>query len=166
MRINVSDLLHGRIKSIRISQELTLDLEPLKDHGVVNAGPVQLEGQVYNVDDDVLVDVEYKVELKYSCDRCLKDVTRTVEGRIIRDLHDEDHDESDHETMQILIDHELDLQFVLQEELLLNMPMQVLCDPDCQGLCPVCGADLNTDPCDCDSEKIDPRLEGLKDFFR
>lgn len=166
MRINVSEVIRGRVKAIPIEFQMDLDLEMLTDHGIVNARPVQLEGQVYKADNDVLVDVTYEVEVDFSCDRCLKDVTRMVEGRITRDVQNEQGDDPDHEAMQILIDHELDLQSVLREELLLNMPMQVLCDAECQGLCPVCGADLNTDPCDCDNEKIDPRLEGLKDFFR
>jgi len=165
LRINVSDVLHGRVLSIPIKLDMKFNLEMLTDHGIVNARPVQLEGQVYKADNDVLVDVTYEVEVDFSCDRCLKDVTRMVEGRIIRDVREEQGDDPDHEAMPILIDHELDLQSVLREELLLNMPMQVLCDQDCQGLCPVCGADLNTDPCDCTNEKIDPRLEGLKDFF-
>ncbi|WP_430882832.1 YceD family protein [Fusibacter sp. JL216-2] len=166
MRINVSDVLNGKVVSIPVELEMQLDNEIMTDHGIESAKPVRLEGQVYKVDDDVLVDVTYEVELKLSCDRCLKDVTMKIDGRITRDILEEQHQDPDHEAMQILIDHELDLQYVLKEDLLLNMPMQVLCDPECQGLCPVCGADLNTDPCDCDNEKIDPRLEGLKDFFR
>lgn len=166
MRINVSDVLNGKVVSIPVELEMELDKEIMTDHGIESAKPVRLEGQVYKVEDDILVDVTYEVELKLSCDRCLKDVTMKIEGRITRDILEEQHQDPDHEAMQILIDHELDLQYVLKEDLLLNMPMQVLCDPECQGLCPVCGADLNTDPCDCDNEKIDPRLEGLKDFFR
>jgi len=165
LRINVSEVLNGRVKTIPIKLEIELDSEVLTDHGIVNTKPAKLDGQVYKVDKDVIVDLEYEVEVDFSCDRCLKDVTRTVEGRITRDIHEGQGDDPDHEAMQILIDRELDLQSVLKEELLLTMPMQVLCDTDCQGLCPVCGADLNTDPCDCDNEKIDPRLEGLKDFF-
>ena len=166
MRINVSDVLNGKVVSIPVELEMELDKEIMTDHGIESAKPVRLEGQVYKVDDDVLVDVTYEVELNLSCDRCLKDVTMKIEGRITRDILEEQRQDPDHEAMQILIDHELDLQYVLKEDLLLNMPMQVLCDPECQGLCLVCGADLNTDPCDCDNEKIDPRLEGLKDFFR
>lgn len=166
MRINVSDVLNGKVVSIPVELQMELDKEIMTDHGIESAKPVRLEGQVYKVEDDILVDVTYEVELKLSCDRCLKDVTMKIEGRITRDILEEQHQDPDHEAMQILIDHKLDLQYVLKEDLLLNMPMQVLCDPECQGLCPVCGADLNTDPCDCDNEKIDPRLEGLKDFFR
>ena len=166
MRINVTDVLSGKISSLPVDLEIELDQEIMNDHSIESAKPVQLEGKIYKAEKEILVDVSYKVELAFSCDRCLKDVTMTIEGRITRDILEEQHQDPDHEAMQILIDHELDLQYAIKEELLLSMPRQVLCDPECQGLCPVCGADLNTDPCDCDNEKIDPRLEGLKDFFQ
>ena len=166
MRINVTDVLSGKLSSLLVDIEVELDNEFLKDHNIESAKPVRLEGQVYKAEKEILVDVTYEVELAHSCDRCLKDVTMTIDGRITRDVLEEQHQDPDHEAMQILIDHELDLAYAVKEELLLNMPRQVLCDPECQGLCPVCGSDLNTDPCDCDNEKIDPRLEGLKDFFQ
>jgi uncharacterized protein len=166
LRINVTDVLNGQALSIPVKIEMELDKETMADHSIESAKPVRLEGQVYKADDDIIVDVTYEVEVELRCDRCLKDVTMKIEGRITRDILEEQHQDPDHEAMPILIDHELDLQYAIKEELLLSMPRQVLCDPECQGLCPVCGADLNTDPCDCDNEKIDPRLEGLKDFFR
>lgn len=166
MRINVTDVLSGKLSSLSVNTEVELDREFLEDHNIESAKPVRLEGQVYKVEKEILVDVTYEVELALSCDRCLKDVTMTIDGRINRDVLEEQHQDPDHEAMQILIDHELDLAYAVKEELLLSMPRQVLCDPECQGLCPVCGSDLNTDPCDCDNEKIDPRLEGLKDFFQ
>lgn len=56
----------------------------------------------------------------------------------------------------------LDLAPLLREETILDMPITALCKPDCAGLCPNCGQNLNEGPCDCDSERIDPRLAGLK----
>ncbi len=166
MRINVSEVMNGKTVSIPVDVEMALDFETITDHSIEHAGPVSVKGRVYRVEDEILVDAVYSVDVKFSCDRCLKDVTKTIEGRITRDILEENYQEDDQGDMQILIDHELDLLVIVKEDLLLNMPMQILCDPECQGLCPVCGADLNTDPCDCDNEKIDPRLEGLKDFFR
>jgi uncharacterized protein len=50
--------------------------------------------------------------------------------------------------------------------LLLSVPMQALCQPDCKGLCPTCGADWNEGPCDCPSEEVDPRWAGLADLLK
>lgn len=60
----------------------------------------------------------------------------------------------------------LDLEPMVREVLLLDAPLVPLCRPDCKGLCPVCGADLNTESCSCSTEVTDPRwaaLDELKD---
>jgi len=56
----------------------------------------------------------------------------------------------------------LDLAPLLREEAILAVPMTTLCRPDCAGLCPVCGKNLNDGPCDCEQDEIDPRLAGLR----
>jgi len=56
----------------------------------------------------------------------------------------------------------LDLAPLLREEAILAVPMVVLCRPDCAGLCPQCGQNLNEGACDCAQEDPDPRLAGLR----
>jgi uncharacterized protein len=56
----------------------------------------------------------------------------------------------------------LDLAPLLREEAILAMPMGILCRPDCAGLCPECGQNLNEGTCDCEQDDIDPRLEVLR----
>lgn len=58
---------------------------------------------------------------------------------------------------------ELDLRDAVREELVLAMPRFVECSPECRGLCPECGANLNAGPCGCRPRR-DPRwgaLDGL-----
>ena len=50
---------------------------------------------------------------------------------------------------------------ILLEQLQLNIPMKPLCRPDCAGLCPLCGADLNLGACDCSEPVGDPRWAAL-----
>ena len=59
----------------------------------------------------------------------------------------------------------LDLTPLLREQAWIAIPMKPLCRPDCKGLCPQCGANLNRDSCTCESVKIDPRLASLKDML-
>lgn len=54
----------------------------------------------------------------------------------------------------------LDLAEAVREQLLLAVPQFVECRQDCRGLCPRCGADLNSGPCGCQKE-MDPRWEAL-----
>lgn len=56
----------------------------------------------------------------------------------------------------------LDLTAALREHILLGLPMQPLCRPDCRGLCDQCGQNLNEGPCECQRETIDSRLAVLK----
>ena len=56
----------------------------------------------------------------------------------------------------------LNLKQPLREQILLAMPIQALCRPDCKGLCDQCGQNLNDGLCSCSTEEIDPRLAALK----
>ena len=60
----------------------------------------------------------------------------------------------------------VDLTEPIRESLLLAEPLQALCRIDCQGLCPVCGADRNKGDCGCDTTTVDPRLAALKQFIK
>ena len=57
---------------------------------------------------------------------------------------------------------ELELTAAIREALILEVPVILLCRPDCQGLCPQCGKDLNDGPCSCSPTPGDPRWEALK----
>jgi hypothetical protein len=59
---------------------------------------------------------------------------------------------------------ELDLSQLAREQILLNLPEQVLCREDCKGICPTCGKDLNEGDCKCGEDEIDPRWAALKDL--
>jgi uncharacterized protein len=57
------------------------------------------------------------------------------------------------------------LEDVLREQVLLSLPARSLCRPDCKGLCPRCGRNLNTEPCACEDTPSDPgwtALSGLR----
>jgi uncharacterized protein len=58
----------------------------------------------------------------------------------------------------------LDLREALREELLLAVPQFAECRPDCRGLCPHCGANLNAGPCGCRPQR-DPRWQALSDLL-
>ena len=56
----------------------------------------------------------------------------------------------------------IDLGEMMRDEFYLALPMKPLCKEDCQGLCPVCGANRNRDACTCRAEWVDPRMAPLK----
>ena len=60
---------------------------------------------------------------------------------------------------------DIDITPALLKALFMELPMHPLCRPDCRGICPDCGADLNQGECACNKDNIDLRLEKLKSLF-
>ena len=58
----------------------------------------------------------------------------------------------------------IDLDRVIFEQIMLQMPIKPLCTETCKGLCPHCGIDLNLASCHCEAETFDERLAVLKKF--
>jgi uncharacterized protein len=58
----------------------------------------------------------------------------------------------------------IDLGQMMREQFYLALPMKPLCQPDCKGLCPVCGKNRNRETCSCESTWVDPRFEVLRNF--
>jgi uncharacterized protein len=61
---------------------------------------------------------------------------------------------------------ELDLSEAVREEVLLATNPYVVCDPECPGLCPKCGANLKDGPCGCEETETDPRWDALRELKR
>jgi uncharacterized protein len=118
----------------------------------------------------VLADVEAHGTVETQCTRCLKPATQPVDVRFRDEFHSKIEvntgmalpkpDEED--PFFINENHLLDLEEAIREYGLLELPMQTLCKPDCKGLCPTCGADLNAGDCGCPQEEVDERFSALK----
>ena len=60
---------------------------------------------------------------------------------------------------------EIDLSLPARAEMALALPAAPVCRNDCLGLCPTCGTDLNSDPCDGHGDDTDSPFAVLKDLF-
>jgi uncharacterized protein len=111
--------------------------------------------------------------VQVECDRCLKAVELPVDSRFdleyvtAADYEAQQAVELSEEDLELSVfDGEtIDIDELVAEELLLAVPDHVLCNDNCKGLCPVCGADRNTVNCDCQSAEVDPRWAGLKELL-
>ena len=54
---------------------------------------------------------------------------------------------------------------LIREQVWVTLPIKPLCRPDCRGLCPECGINLNLEQCHCAEESVDPRLAVLAEFY-
>ncbi len=61
---------------------------------------------------------------------------------------------------------EIDFTPLVHEQMILSLPTRPLCGEGCRGLCPRCGANLNTGPCGCPAAPADPRLAVLHTLAR
>jgi len=101
------------------------------------------------------------------CSRCLESfrlplqVALAWSVRRVEELTPED--ELPDDEFEILPEtQELDFTARVREIIIFNLPAQPLCRPDCRGLCPVCGQNLNVRECACRREAADPRWDGLR----
>lgn len=114
--------------------------------------------------------VKGKTEVKLSipCDRCLKDVTVNfpIEIDEIFGIEDEQIVTDEDENADLAEAKTLDVDRLVYDQIEMNWPDKVLCRPDCKGLCPVCGHDLNQGDCGCNREVLDPRMAKFLDVFK
>lgn len=116
----------------------------------------------------ILVEAKTKLALAVPCDRCLKDVTihqdidvaTEIDFSKTEEQRTEDLDETD-----FVSGYDLDVDKLIYEEVLIGFPMKVLCKEDCEGICKVCGANLNEGECGCDRTELDPRMSAIRDIF-
>ena len=111
-------------------------------------------------------------ELHTSCHLCLEDATAPMKGEfnvVLRRGADGDagRDESVVETPELVTlsanEHEFSFDHYIAENLIINIPMQIVCREQCKGLCPQCGINRNNATCEC-ADTTDPRWEALRNL--
>lgn len=129
---------------------------------VPEGAPVELDLRLEAVMEGVLVTGTATAELAGECARCLDPIGDDVDVRFqeLFVYDDQDYSDGDDEVSK-LEDDLLDLEPLLRDAVVLALPFQPLCEDDCPGLCPECGARLKDDPDHTHEEPIDPRWAGL-----
>lgn len=149
--------------------------ETRREHLDVPIESFHLGGQRYELQpDSVAVDVDVSrasgalvFDLRFEtlftgpCMRCLghAEILMLVSAR---EVHDLDRDGGDELRSEYVVDDKLDVGAWTRDAIALEVPEQVLCYPDCAGLCPVCGKDLNLEPHEHVEEGTDPRWDALR----
>lgn len=125
--------------------------------------PVHVEGRLVNTGAAYYLDAVAETTVELACDRCLKPLQHALRTDVRQAFADRPPSaaaEDDDEVLPVT-DDRIDLWPAVRSHLLLALPMKVLCRPDCRGLCPQCGQDINDGPCACPPPS-DPRLEVLR----
>jgi uncharacterized protein len=159
LRLQVSDLLAkpGSHRSEAGSVEVHVDLGD-----AVVAGDVGVEVDLASLTDGMVVRGRAAATARLICDRCLTSWSEslTVPIEQIYRLRPESDDE-----LPIEPGGWIELGDAVHDEVSLGLPRRPVCRPDCRGLCPTCGTDLNVDPCAGHDDESSSPFSALKDLF-
>lgn len=152
LTLRVSQLLQDE-PGARRTFELRDDSPKLGDLRL--AAPLDVRGELLKTRRGILLTMDYSTTLVLPCGRCLEDFQHDVEGQYQDELLLPAGEltrrtvEIDEDAPRIMADHTIALGDIVRQELLLAAPLQPLCQSDCPGLCPNCGADLRAGSCTC-----------------
>jgi uncharacterized protein len=157
LRINATELLRrpGTERDVDVVvevQELAID-DPRLDPDA----PVHVRLRLEALSDGVVVSGTLTSRWHDVCRRCAEPAGGELVTKV-DELYQETVTDPDAFELQ---GAQLDLAPMVREALLLDVPAAPLCRPDCAGLCPSCGADLNTSTCDCAPAPADHRWSAL-----
>jgi uncharacterized protein len=153
--------------------------EEYRDEQEIALSPFELGGQRYlPVPEEVgaelaiirgtsgtTFELRFPARLHGPCYRCLKDAVLDLSIRG-REYQATNPGESDELRTPYVADNQLQLSDWARDAIAVELPQQILCRPDCAGLCPMCGQDLNENPHEHEDDRPDPRwaaLEQLKE---
>jgi uncharacterized protein len=168
MEIRFKDLLEGQ--NHLVFQE-TQDSLSLKPEEVFLMNPVEIDLYVIKSADKFTFQAKVSALLEAECARCLKLFQHPLRSEIkfVIDQTDiaggADFQDDDYIFLSKAIPA-YGLVPRIKEALILNLPMRFLCSPECKGLCPHCGKDLNLQTCNCKKEEIDPRWGKLEQLIK
>jgi uncharacterized protein len=145
---------------------VAIELEPF-DLGGLRYLPVphEVEADLTIVQATTGLDLRlaFDVRLHGPCMRCLADAVVDV-SIDAREYHANDAGDAAELRSEYVIDDQLDLSAWARDAIALALPDQILHAPDCAGLCPVCGKDLNNEPHTHADEQLDPRWSALEEL--
>ncbi|HZT45450.1 MAG TPA: YceD family protein [Gaiellaceae bacterium] len=166
--MTVFDLRRVRVRSGEEHREaVDVSIAPIELGGeryVAVPEHVPAELSVTRASTGLVLGLRLSVRLHGPCMRCLTDAA--LDETLALREYQATSPESDELTTPYLLDDRLDLSAWARDALILALPDKILCRPDCAGLCPSCGRDLNAEPHTHEADEGDPRwaaLEQLKE---
>jgi len=156
--------ISGLKGEVGLSSEHAFHLPFIKGEGREDAGfpgPVDVRVRLLNTGEGIVAEFHVRASCELPCSRCTRDASVSLEVEFSEEYRQEGTTKED--SPYLAYDGDvIDLEEAVRQNLLLNLPMKVLCREDCAGLCPRCGADLAQGPCGCGPAGQDERWETLR----
>lgn len=164
LKLNLTELTAG-VERLSLTVSLSdLELENTPEFHE----PLRFDLKMNKMGGKIFLNAHLQAKINLGCDRCLKEYVDTINQDVRLVIASaSDFAETDDENVILLEKGEqmVNIAPIMREIILLELPVKRLCDENCQGLCPKCGVDLNTETCNCDLQTIDPRWEALRSLL-
>lgn len=161
------DLRRLRLRPGEVRRErVELELEPFVLGGQrYEPSPPTVPGhlQITQATGATVFDLRLHAHLAGPCMRCLGYAEVELDASA-RELHDPQAPPGDSLRSDYVVDNRLEVDAWARDAVALELPAQILCRPDCAGLCPVCGRDLNAEPHEHGEVELDPRWAALEEL--
>jgi uncharacterized protein len=159
-RINVGFIIH---EEVGYSHEIPFELEKAK------LEDLELYNLVGKVDvgrtpQGLVVQGNFEADTQLECVRCLREFTYPLEWQFT-ELYAFSKKSVSETGLMLPEDAHIDLAPLLREYAILEIPIKPLHDPDCKGLCPICGQDLNVRDCGHRPDASDSPFAKIKDLL-
>ncbi len=163
MVLNLKRIFSGLQSKLAFAYELDMSRVDMDGQHPFYA-PVSLRGDVVN--QSGIISLRYEAQFVY-CTQCFRCAEECKEDCLFSFHHllATELSGDDEEGYLLVEDELLDLDEVAMIDILLELPTKFLCKPDCEGLCPSCGKNLNEGMCTCKQGNVDPRLESLRQLL-
>jgi uncharacterized protein len=147
-------------------ETIAIELEPFELGGerylpVPQAMPAELT--ISQATSGLVLGLRFAVRLHGPCMRCLADAVVDIDVDA-REYHDADPEADRELRSEYVVDDQVALSTWARDAIALALPDQILHAPDCKGLCPVCGKDLNVEPHEHEDVTTDPRWAALEEL--
>ncbi len=168
MLLNLTDVLSSEEKTEQkqVPYEADIFQSGLESYPILKKTPLTLTMKAVEKG-KVLLNGRIDITLSANCSRCLKEIPCDLSLEFEEHVSKEEIEaaEDRKEEKSFLNGFQLDTEKLIHNEILMNLPMKVLCRKDCKGICKQCGKDLNLGDCGCDDFVPDPRMAMIKDIF-
>lgn len=167
MHVNIRDLV-SKAGQVRLTEDRDIGVLFEGNGDVARTEPLRTDLRIRA--DSQVVEAEGTLELpvEFICSRCLthygQRLTIPFRERFTRDKSHSDAD-ADEDDLHVVGEDVVDLTPFIQETVLLGLPYIPVCMPECKGLNPETGANLNIDPAAVPGPRIDPRLAVLQQLL-
>lgn len=165
MKIDVSDIVRFEGASLDFSFNERIEGLDSELENYLFDKPADIEGRVENIGGILKLNARLKLQYSVKCHRCLKNIDKNIDIKIKEDIFNRNNSKAEDEAY-FYEGNYLEIDDILKDNIILNLPMKQLCKEDCKGICPRCGVDLNYEECRCTQQELDSRMEILKKLLK